>query len=41
MRVEVDVDVSGEEPTLRRAAIERTARRIMAGLVYVAVSDDG
>ena len=38
MRVEVDVDVSGEEPTLRRAAIERTARRIMAGLVYVAVS---
>ena len=36
-RVEIDVDVSGREPTLRRAAIERTARRIMAGLVYVAV----
>jgi 2-methylaconitate cis-trans-isomerase PrpF len=41
IRVEVDVDVSGAEPTLRRAAIERTARRIMAGLVYVAVGAGG
>jgi 2-methylaconitate cis-trans-isomerase PrpF len=33
MRVEIDVG----EARLRRAGIERTARRIMAGLVYVAV----
>jgi hypothetical protein len=37
MRVEVDVDLAGGEPRLLRAGIERTARRIMAGLVYVAV----
>jgi 2-methylaconitate cis-trans-isomerase PrpF len=36
-RVEIDVDLSAGEPRLRRAGIERTARRIMAGLVYVSV----
>jgi methylitaconate Delta-isomerase len=41
MRVEIDVDLSGAEPVLRRAGIERTARRIMAGLVYVAIGPDG
>jgi 2-methylaconitate cis-trans-isomerase PrpF len=41
MRVEVDVDRSGGEPVLRRAAIERTARRIMAGVAYVAVPARG
>jgi 2-methylaconitate cis-trans-isomerase PrpF len=41
MRVEVDVDRSRGEPVLRRAAIERTARRIMAGVVYVAVPAGG
>jgi 2-methylaconitate cis-trans-isomerase PrpF len=37
MRVEIDVELEGGEARLRRAGIERTARRIMAGLVYVAV----
>jgi 2-methylaconitate cis-trans-isomerase PrpF len=41
MRIEVDVDRSGGEPVLRRAAIERTARRIMAGVAYVAVPAGG
>jgi hypothetical protein len=40
-RVEVDVDLSDGKPVLRRAAIERTARRIMAGVVYVTVGTGG
>ena len=35
MGVSVEVDLGDGPPRLRRAAIERTARRIMAGTVYV------
>ena len=35
MGVQVTVDLGDGTPRLRRAAIERTARRIMAGTVYV------
>jgi 2-methylaconitate cis-trans-isomerase PrpF len=35
LSVQVAVDVSGGEPMLRRAAVERTARRIASGLAYV------
>jgi 2-methylaconitate cis-trans-isomerase PrpF len=33
--VEVEVTDGGDGPVVRRAAIERTARRIMDGVVYI------
>lgn len=38
IEVDVDVDVSGSHPMLRRAAVVRTARRIMDGTVWVPLS---